>query len=66
MAFILDSKDIITACADGAIRIWNINSGECVSKVDVHEKTVYRLGLSFDKGYLVSASGDSSIWISDL
>ena len=48
---------------DGTVRVWNLNTGQCVHTLTGHTSLVSLLGLS--PNYLVSAAADSTLRIWD-
>ena len=64
-AFSPDDKFIVTACADGIARVWDIEKGEEISKgILKHEKAVTHVEFSSDGRHVVTASldGTAKVW----
>jgi U3 small nucleolar RNA-associated protein 13 len=54
---------IVSAGADGLVKIWNIRDKECVSTLDNHDDRVWTLCLLDSESQIVSGSSDSTITI---
>ena len=59
-----DGKTLVTAGADGIIRIWDIASGQVKKTLTGHTNAVYKAELSPDEKFIASSSRDSTarIW----
>jgi WD40 repeat protein len=60
---LLTDSEVITACGDRQIRVFDMDSGACLRTMSSHEKPVVSLALSADGQYIVSAGGDADIVI---
>jgi WD40 repeat protein len=60
---VLTDSEVITACGDRHIRVFNIDSGACLRKMSSHEKPIVSLALSADGQYIISAGGDADVVI---
>jgi WD40 repeat protein len=58
-----DKKYIASASADKTIKVWNVQTGECVQIFKGHKKAVTCVDFSPDAKYLVSGSYDHTIKI---
>ena len=61
-----DNKLIISGSEDKSIKIWDIESGKEIKKLNGHSECVYSVAISSDNKYIVSGSGDNSIKIWNL
>lgn len=52
---------LVTAAADGLVKLWNIKDEECLASLDNHEDKVWALAISSDEKTLVSAAADSVV-----
>lgn len=51
---------VASAAADGLVRVWDANTGECATTLDNHEDRVWALAVNPETNALVSGSGDST------
>lgn len=56
---------IYTACEDGTIRVWSVESGECINTVKVHQNKINSMQFSKDKTMLITASSDMTCNVID-
>ena len=63
LIFSPDSQTIISGNEDNTIKIWDINSGECLDNLEEHKNWVSSLALDSEKNCLISASTDKTIII---
>jgi len=63
--FSKDSSQMITAGADGAIRIWDVGTGKLVRVLMGHDGSVRTLAWSADRKILASGSSDKTIRLWD-
>ena len=61
-----DSKTIVSGSRDKTIKIWNINTGECLNTLKGHSHYVQSIAISPDGKTLTSGSYDKKIKIWDL
>jgi len=61
---VLPNGRLASGSADNTIRIWNLETGECLRVLEGHTDWVHTLAV-LPNGYLVSASGDNTIRIWD-
>ncbi|MFW7382198.1 MAG: WD40 repeat domain-containing protein [Oligoflexus sp.] len=61
-----DNRRIISGSTDGAIRVWDIETGKLLSTLVGHPSSISALDLSPDDSYLISGSYDRSIIIWDM
>eukprot|EP00026_Physarum_polycephalum_P011730 Phypoly_transcript_11971.p1 GENE.Phypoly_transcript_11971~~Phypoly_transcript_11971.p1 ORF type:complete len:384 (+),score=52.72 Phypoly_transcript_11971:42-1154(+) len=54
-----DGKHAITGSADGQMKIWNVEKGECVKTLQQHTEAVR--ALQFDSSKIISASEDQTL-----
>lgn len=60
--FSRDNEMLATGCKDGNIKVWKVNTGECLRKfLKVHNQAISCLAFSKDNLQLVSSSFDSLI-----
>ena len=52
---------VASAGGDGLVKVWDIQSGDCVSTLDNHTERVWALTASPDRKYLVSGGGDGVV-----
>ncbi|KAF2024608.1 WD40 repeat-like protein, partial [Setomelanomma holmii] len=62
-AAVLSANEVITACGDRQIRVFDIGSGQCLRQMSSHEKTIAALTISDDGQFIISAGGDADIVI---
>jgi WD40 repeat protein len=60
----LVERRVVSASADGTVRVWDIDTGVCVHTLRKHKE--YVLTLAADKQHIVSESGDHSLKIWDM
>ena len=61
-----DGKTLITAGADGNIRIWNITTGQVERTLRGHTNSLYKADFSPDEKFLASSSRDRTARIWDV
>jgi WD40 repeat protein len=57
LAFAPDGAVLATAGFDGIIRLWDIASGQVVSRIEAHDRGVHALAFSPDGSMLASGGG---------
>ena len=62
--FSLDDRYIITGHGDGVLRIWDYESGICISEISAHGEEITNVFISADGRKIIteSSDGDSKIW----
>jgi F-box and WD-40 domain protein 1/11 len=60
---VLTENEVVTACGDRQIRVFDIDTGTCVRQMSSHEKTIVSLALSADGQCIVSAGGKIDVFI---
>ena len=65
VSFSPDGRFLVSASMDGTMRVWNVNTGECVKLLVGHSGWVNSACFSPDGKYIVSASEDNTIRIWD-
>lgn len=66
VAFSLDSQMIASASADGTVRLWSVNTGECLQRLEGHSGWALSVTFSPTNTQVASASDDRTIWIWDI
>ncbi|KAF2259255.1 hypothetical protein CC78DRAFT_621216 [Lojkania enalia] len=66
VAYSPDSARLASASYDGTVKIWDANSGECLSTLEGHSSSVRSVAFSYDSARLASASDDGTLKIWDL
>lgn len=62
LAFSWDSELLATGSTDGAVKVWRIQFGQCVRKLDkAHLKAVTTLIFTKDRLHLLSGSFDHNL-----
>jgi U3 small nucleolar RNA-associated protein 13 len=61
VAFITRGLQLLSAGADGLIKIWNIHNNECVNTFDKHTEKIWGFAVAEDGASFVSGGGDSVI-----
>jgi WD40 repeat protein len=64
VGFSNDNKYIVSGSHDKSVRIWSVENGEEMMKLEGHTDTVYSVGFSNDNKYIVSKSDDRTqrVW----
>jgi eukaryotic-like serine/threonine-protein kinase len=66
VSFHPDGDRVAVGCADGTIRIWDLNTGKVVQRLPGHERYVFSVAFSTNPQRLASASADRTIRVWDL
>jgi WD40 repeat protein len=66
VSFHPDGDRVAVGCADGTIKIWDLNTGEVVQTLPGHERYVFSVAFSSHPQRLASASADRTIRVWDL
>ncbi len=61
-----DGKTIVSGSKDDTIKIWDIQSGECLNTLEGHSSLVSSVAISPDGKTIVSGSGDETIKVWDI
>jgi WD40 repeat protein/serine/threonine protein kinase len=59
--FSLDGRRLVSAARDRAVRIWDVQTGECERIIKGHEDTIYSVHVSRDGRNLLTASKDQTL-----
>ena len=62
----LSTGNLVSSSSDKTIRVWKVESGECVMVMEGHTSGVYSLYEHAKSGRLLSGGGDSTVRIWDL
>ncbi|KAH6986689.1 WD40-repeat-containing domain protein [Ilyonectria destructans] len=67
VAFSYDSALVASASDDRTVRIWRVDSGDCVQELKGHSSSVRSIAFSYDSALVASASDDRTvrIWRTD-
>src|SRR5258707_980286 len=57
-AFLPDGKRLVSASHDGTVKLWSIETGECLHTFAGHEKAVRAVAVASDGKRIASASQD--------
>ena len=60
-----DGGRVVSGSDDGAVRVWDASSGECVRELRGHSDFVRSVALSSDGSRVVSCSDDSTVYVWD-
>lgn len=60
-AFTPDGKYVLTGSRDATIRMWNLETSECVKVFTGHYETIVSIDISPNNKYMVSTSTDNSV-----
>jgi WD40 repeat protein len=66
LAFHPDGQRLVSGAQDGAIKVWELETGVCERTVKAHWASVRAAALDADGRRLVSVGGDNTMSISDL
>jgi WD40 repeat protein len=61
VVFTCDGNELVAGCWDGIIRIWDLESGKIVRRLEGHNKTVKCITLSADGTLLASGGVDGTV-----
>lgn len=64
-AFSSNNRNIVTACADGIARIWDVSNGQLLRELKGHTNAVMRAIFSPDGQYIVTCSLDNTAFVWD-
>ena len=62
----LDGKTMVSGSDDNTIKIWDMQSGECLNTLEGHSRSISSLAISIDGKTVVSGSYDKTIKIWDM
>ena len=62
-AFNADASQIVSACWDGGVKVWDMNSGMQKARLKIHKGSVYAVDWSAHSGFVASAGADNNIVI---
>ena len=62
----IDATHIVSAANDGSIKVWNVESRQCVRTLDGHELFIYSLAYDAESKRLASAGEDRLVRLWDL
>jgi WD40 repeat protein len=64
VGFSNDNKYVVSGSHDNSVRIWSVENGEEMMKLEGHTSEVYSVGFSNDSKYIVSTSWDDTqrVW----
>jgi WD40 repeat protein len=67
IAFHPNHKILASGCDDGTIYIWNVNTGQLIRSLKVHERKINKVDYSLDGRRITSASDDGivKVWYPD-
>jgi len=65
-AFSVQGKRVLTAGHDNMVRLWDLETGYCLSVFNGHRSVVSSLAWNRDQGYLLSSSWDDTLRLWDL
>ena len=66
LALSLDGKKVVCGCVDGAVELWDIDTGKIIAKWTGHTRYVISVCWNQDCGRVVSASGDGTARVWDV
>jgi WD40 repeat protein len=66
LAFTSDSKQVVTAGQDGAVKLWDAETGELICPVGSHSGEVFDLALSSDGTKLATCDSERNISLYDM
>jgi WD40 repeat protein/transcriptional regulator with XRE-family HTH domain len=61
IAFSPDGRWLASAGRDGSLRVWSIQDGQCIHRLDGHKLDILALAISVDNQWLVSAGQDNTV-----
>jgi WD40 repeat protein len=56
-----DGTKIVSGSRDNTIRVWNVDTGECISTLKCHTRDVFSVRFNHDGTKIVSGSDDETI-----
>jgi len=66
VAITADGKKVITGGRDSSVRMWDLESGQCLKVLRVHRREVDCVSITIDGTKAISGSRDSSVCLWDL
>ncbi len=61
-----DGRQAVSASTDGVLRLWDLQSGECLRTFEGHESAVIDVAVSPDGRHIISTSEDKTLRLWDL
>ena len=61
-----DGRRVVSASNDSTLKVWDVETGECVATLEGHSESVYGVAVLPDGRRVVSASGDNTLKVWDV
>ncbi len=65
-AFSLDGKRVFTSALDHTVRLWDLETGQCLRILEGHTEAIWSIAWSVDQRFLLSASDDHTARLWDV